>query len=126
MPVLEIKALSQSPDVNIPKVLAGLCRAVSDDSGVPLAYISATWQTLAPGRYVAGGEPADTQPVHTHPVICHLTCFEMDDREAIRALLRTVGGYLERTLGLQGNVFVLYHLALGGQVYDEGEVVEGA
>jgi phenylpyruvate tautomerase PptA (4-oxalocrotonate tautomerase family) len=123
MPVIQIQALPQPADRDIPAMLMRLCRVVADAVDLPPDYVSATWQTIAPGRYVVGGEAVMTQPRTSHPVIVDLAAFEMNDRDKIRDLLRVVGRFLEDALGLPGNVFILFRNTRAGEVYDGGEVV---
>lgn len=123
MPVIQIQALPQPADRDIPALLARLCRVVADTVDLPPDYVSATWQTIAPGRYVVGSDPAMAQPRTSHPIIVDLVAFEMSDRDKIRDLLRAVGRLLEDALGLPGNVFILFHSSRAGEVYDGGEVV---
>jgi len=123
MPVIQIQALPQQLESDIPSLLARLCIAVAKDIDIPADYVSATWQTISPGRYAVGGETVMTQPRGSHPVIVELSAFEMSDKEKIRGLLRTTGHFLEEALGLPGNVFILFRSARSGEVYDGGEVV---
>jgi hypothetical protein len=123
MPVIQIQALLQQPEPDIPALLSRLCMTVARDSGIPADHVSATWQTIAPGRYAVGGETAFAQPRGSHPVIVDLVAFEMRDREEIRNLLQTVGRFLEQALGLPGNVFILFRSVGSGEAYDGGEVV---
>ncbi|MDB5525991.1 MAG: hypothetical protein JWM58_3754 [Rhizobium sp.] len=123
MPVIQIQALPQQPEPDIPQLLARLCLAVAEGFEIPADYVSATWQTIAPGRYAVGGETVMTQPRSTHPVIVDLAAFETEDPEKIRKLLQITGRYLEQALGLPGNVFILFRSARSGEVYDGGEVL---
>ena len=123
MPVIQIQALPQQPEPDIPQLLALLCLAVAEGVGMPADYVSATWQTIPPGRYAVGGITVMTQPRATHPVIVEFLAFETDDPEEIRKLLRIAGSTLEQTLGLPGNVFITFRSVRSGEVYDGGEVV---
>jgi len=123
MPVIQIRALPQQPEPDIPQLLTRLCLAVAESIGVPDDYVSATWQTIAAGRYAVGGDTAMTQPRASHPLMVDVTAYETDDPEKIRRLLQTVGHFLEQALHLPGNVFILFHRPRSGEVYDGGEVV---
>ncbi|HEU0223764.1 MAG TPA: hypothetical protein VFR34_16345 [Paracoccaceae bacterium] len=125
MPVVQIQALPLAARYRVPEIITGLSQAIARDCAIPLEHISVTWATLAPGFYAEAGRIAETQPQGSHPVIVHLTAFELEDPARIETLLRATGAHLERALDLPGNVFILYGIARTGRVYAGGEVVAG-
>ncbi|WP_027834416.1 hypothetical protein [Maritalea myrionectae] len=123
MPLLHVKALPQSTQVNVPEVLRKTCIAIAEAYGCPVEYVSATWQEIAPDHYVVGGQGgAVRQPTHTHPPVAELICLKGKDEATIEATLQAAGQSLGEGLGLGGNVFVTYHQVGKGRIYDDGAV----
>lgn len=123
MPVLDVKALPQPADVNVPEALRKTCIAIAEAYGCPVEYVSATWQEIAPDHYVVGGlGSAVQQPAKTHPPVARLLCLEGKDDAAIDATLDAAGRSLGEALKLNGNVFVTYQEVGKGRVFDDGAV----
>lgn len=124
MPVVEVKALQQPKNADVPEVLRQVCREIAREMRISEKHVWAIWQTLKPGYFAEGDITPDFQPLATHPPIIRISAFEGWDAEEIERLLavtaKTVGG----ALGLEeGNVFVTYHEVKSGQVFDGGEIV---
>lgn len=122
MPIVEIAAVQQE-GLDVPEVLAKLCRELAVALGEPEDGMWATWRPL--DHYVEGTRRATRQPFDTHPPLVRVTALEGRTPEAIRAMLECVGHVLERELRLEaGNVFVRYDEARRGALYTGGRVVE--
>ena len=95
MPLIEIRALPQPPEVDLQAVMAALAEGVREllDNRPQGTWV--TWDTIE--RYTEGPDTADVQPRSTHPPIVTVSAAAGRPKEA---LLQVVSETLERELGL--------------------------
>ncbi|MEZ5064088.1 MAG: hypothetical protein R3B81_05100 [bacterium] len=124
MPVLEVRALTQHPPIDVPAVLADLCTAVAEADGCPAHQVWATWHALRDGFYVEGTRTATVQPRETHPPLVRVMASAGRDPDRVAAILRAAAGSLSKSLSLDpGNVFVHYEELPAGQVWSNGDLI---
>ena len=123
MPVIEIKSLPPTKQVDRATVLAKLNRAVADAAGLPIGTVWSVWTDVEPGCYVEGERGADAQPTATHPPIVRVTSFEGRRNDSIVAILNVVAAVLGDALcDGERNVFAVYEEARSGRVFTGGKV----
>lgn len=125
MPILEVRALPPPVPERVPEILQQLCRATADALQCDRDGVWATWETIAPGRYVEGDRPASTQPAGTHPPLVRVLLFEGRPPSLVRAMLGSIARTLAASLGIEeGNVFVHVEILAAGTVHAGGDVLE--
>jgi phenylpyruvate tautomerase PptA (4-oxalocrotonate tautomerase family) len=124
MPVIVISAVAQKPDVDISKVLARVCERLAEVEGTEPRHWWATWQPLAAGAYVEGGEPSSAvQPPATHGPIVEIRAFTGRSSELIESLIAAAADTLALELDLEpGNVFVTWTELQPGRVSTGGQI----
>ncbi len=124
MPVIQIRSLPMDDDVDLTVAVAELTRDFAERTGISIEHVSATWTLLEPGHYAFAGESAAAQPQDTHPVLVDLIAPDFHRPERVASMLRAVAASVsERARVPETNVFVVYHGARSGMVYDSGEIV---
>jgi phenylpyruvate tautomerase PptA (4-oxalocrotonate tautomerase family) len=124
VPIIEIRALPQRPDVDRRAALSTLCTAVASQVDMPAHAVWGTWQELAPGDYVEGANAPSVQPDSTHPPLVRLFAFEGRSQPTIEKMITLVADVLSRELRMEkGNVFVLFIEGKSGRVYSGGGIV---
>ncbi|MEZ5731341.1 MAG: hypothetical protein R3D97_03335 [Paracoccaceae bacterium] len=116
MPVLEVRALPQPDETRIGPALTAACTAIAAAYGCASRQVWATWDQIAPGRYVEGDVAADMQPALSHPPICRLICFEGKDAATIERTLIAATEALSDALGIPGNIFIEYVEVASGRI----------
>jgi hypothetical protein len=123
MPVIDIRALPQASDADVPAALSNACLAVAAAAGIKPTAVFATWTTINPGCFVEGGKPADIQPKATHPPIVTLTAFEGRTPEMVEKMIMGAVNALTTHLKLApGNVFLTYTEAKSGMIHTGGQI----
>ncbi len=104
MPLIEIRALPQPPDVDLPAALSAVAEAVREVLQNRPQGTWVTWETIE--HYVEGPDAATGQPRGTHPPIVTISAAQGRPREAIE---QAVSAALTRELGLEpDSVFLVY------------------
>ncbi len=104
MPLIEIRALPQPPDVDLPAVMSAVAQAVREVLQNRPQGTWVTWETIE--HYVEGPHVATEQPHGTHPPIVTISAAKGRPREAIE---QAVSVALTRELGLEpDSVFLVY------------------
>ncbi|PSW20674.1 hypothetical protein C9I98_07455 [Photobacterium sanctipauli] len=125
MPLVRIKSLPFAQEVELPKVLKTLSKAISESSDIDLHHVMATWDFMTPHHYAHNGNVVDCQPEHTHPVLVHLFAPNFNTEEQIAKMLELIADTLASQLPVsKRNIFINYSPAYSDGVYDEGHVVE--
>ena len=123
MPIVEIRALPQNPPVDVPSVLARVCRDLAATLGCREREVWATWETLPPGTFAEADQPAQTQPRDTHPPMVRILAMEGRTPEMIAKMLETVSASLAAALPIDAdNVFARYEELRVGRVAWGGRV----
>lgn len=123
MPVITVRALPQPPGVDRTRVCARLAVEVAGVLGLNPRRVWCTWQTLEPGCFLEGDEPAVLQPRATHPPIVDVLAFEGRPPALVVQVLERVAAVLTAELDLdEGNAFVTWTDAKAGKVFTGGQV----
>jgi phenylpyruvate tautomerase PptA (4-oxalocrotonate tautomerase family) len=123
MPVIQVQALPQRPEIDVTAVLRELTRAAADAMSIGVEHVWATWVTLQPGHYVVGAAAAPEQPRDSHDPIVHVIAFEGRPTDVIERTLEAVARVLCERLELApGTVFATYTELRAGRVYTGGAV----
>lgn len=124
MPIVEVTALPQAPEIDLGSVTAALTRAVAAELGEDQSGTWVVWRTVQPGAYVEGSTAAAVQPASTHPPLTRVIAYEGRAPEMISRILVAVAETLISELELsEGNAFVTWDEARAGQVYTGGVVL---
>ncbi|HET7855411.1 MAG TPA: tautomerase family protein [Gaiellaceae bacterium] len=122
MPIVQVEALPQAPDVEVERALTTLCGELAELLGEDPRGTWATWRTLE--HYVEGADASTQQPAATHPPIVRVIAYRGREPDLVAQLLRRAADVLVRELRLEeGNVFVLFEEAQPGRLFTGGEVV---
>lgn len=124
MPILHIKALPQKDSSIIPNVLKKVSLAISEVYGCAPEHVSITWQQLDSNHYVVGDSLLSLQPLHTHPPICELICFEGKTPDQIEDVLKVASATLGHELKIPNNIFITYREASSGKVISGNTIVK--
>ncbi len=108
MPLIEIRALPQPPEVDIQAVMTTVAEAVRELLENRPQGTWVTWDTIE--RYTEGPDDATEQPRSTHPPIVTVSAAAGRPREA---LLRVVSETLERELGLDADSVWIRYVEVG-------------
>jgi phenylpyruvate tautomerase PptA (4-oxalocrotonate tautomerase family) len=104
MPLIEIDALPQPPDVDTAEVTRELNRAVAAALGCRLDAVWTVWRTMT-GPYARGEDVGFEQGRDTHGPIVHV--YHHRAPEEVALVVETIERVLARELSLApGNVFV--------------------
>ncbi len=124
MPFIRITSLPFKPPLEITPVLVGLSEDFSQDTGIALKHISASWHYLEKNHYVVAGNASEYQAKQSHPLIVEILAPDFTQQEAIEKMLLSVAKSLARLTGLdETNIFINYQGARSGQVFDNGDLV---
>ena len=124
MPILEVTALPQAPEIDLESVAAALTHAVAAELGEDQSGTWVVWRTVQPGSYLEGSATAAVQPTSTHPPLTRVIAYEGREPEMVSRILAAVAETLVSELGLaEGNAFVTWNEARAGQVYTGGVVL---
>ena len=103
MPLIEICALPQANDVDVPRVLQAVTAAVSEAIPCRREAVWVTWRPL--DGYAVGDGLAGAQPTDTHAPVVHL--YANRPADAIERACDAIESVLVNELSLaEGNVFV--------------------
>jgi len=123
MPVIEVNALPQKDPSKIKPALMKTAVALAKTTGCKPQQVWATWNEIQPGHYVEGENEVKIQPNGTHPPLVKLTCFEGKNAEKIEEILQLVATTLSESLGIPGNIFIIYHEAQSGRVIAGNDII---
>jgi phenylpyruvate tautomerase PptA (4-oxalocrotonate tautomerase family) len=125
MPIIQIKALPQKPEIEISKVIKAITTEVSKSTNIPLSNLWVTWETLAEHHYIEGIETTSVQPFNSHPPLINIISYVGKPAKLQEAILTSVGRTVTKELQIDpGNCFIVYSEVKAGHVYDGGEVVK--
>lgn len=125
MPFIQIKSLPLHKDRDIPTVLREINRDFARATGIDPLHLHATWEFFAPGHYAKGEHTPTHQPEARHPLIVDLLTPDFNNNETIRLMLQTLADSIARHLDFPiNNIFINYHQAHSGMVFDDGKIVE--
>lgn len=103
MPLIEICALPQADDVDVPLVLQAVTDAVSEAIPCRREAVWVTWRPL--DGYAVGDSIADAQPAETHAPVVHV--YANRPANAVERTCNAIEAVLARELSLaDGNVFI--------------------
>jgi phenylpyruvate tautomerase PptA (4-oxalocrotonate tautomerase family) len=115
MPIIEIRALPPSAEIDVPSALARVTSSVAAYLGEEPRGTWAIWRPVMPGAYAEGADAPVAQPRGTHPAIVDVFAAPRDDPAG---LLREVGRAVAKAFGLDdGNVVVRLAEADPARVY---------
>lgn len=123
MPIVEIQAPPQEDHVEIPAVLARVCKDLAAVVGCPERQVWATWRTLPEGHFLEADVSAVRQPPDSHPPMVRILAMEGRSPETIAKMLESVAASLAAALPIEAdNVFAVYEELHGGRVLFGGRV----
>lgn len=123
MPIVEIRALPQEPPVDVPSVLARVCKDLAATAGCREREVWATWETLPAGTFFEADVGAQSQPHDTHPPMVRILAMEGRTPDMIAKMLESVSNSLAATLRIDAdNVFARYEELRLGRVAWGGRV----
>lgn len=123
MPLIHIKSLPFDTEVDVESVLETLSHDVSEQAGIGLEHVTATWEFLHPGHYAAGGVAQKLQPANTHPLLVDLLVPDFNSRNDVERLLTCVATSLAARTGVpRHNIFIHGREARSGMVFDRGKI----
>jgi phenylpyruvate tautomerase PptA (4-oxalocrotonate tautomerase family) len=108
VPLIEIRALPQPPDVDVQAVMAAVAEAVRELLQNRPQGTWVTWDTIE--RYTEGPNAATEQPRSTHPPIVTVSAAAGRPKET---LLKVVSETLERKLGLDPDSVWIQYVEVG-------------
>ena len=124
MPFVHIRSLTVGGDFRAADAVRTISAEFAAGAGVDEQHVTVTWQTFEPGHYASAGETATAQPVGSHPVLVELLAPDSNSGARIEQMLQVVAAAVAAQAGVEpGNVFVHFHPARSGQVFDRGEIV---
>lgn len=91
VPVLEVTALPQHPDVDTARVSAAVCEAVAGLLGEEPRGTWVVWTTLPAGAYAEHDDAPPLQPRGTHPPLVRVTAAPEDVPGAVDFRWRSGG-----------------------------------
>ena len=124
MPIIEIKALPQKPEVSISDALKTICVRLADKMGIEPKQVWATWTTVEPGSYLEGELQARVQPYDTHPPLVSMMAFEGKSDSEIETAMLTIAEELAKRLQIDPeNIFIKYDETRSGRVFTGGTTI---
>jgi phenylpyruvate tautomerase PptA (4-oxalocrotonate tautomerase family) len=124
VPVLEVTALPQPPDIDLAAVSVALSRSIAGVLEEDPKGTWVVWRTVGAGAYSEAGDAPAVQPRATHPPIVRVTAYEGREQDTIAAVLLAIADTLVERLGLeQGNVMVRWDEVGAGRLYTGGRLV---
>jgi phenylpyruvate tautomerase PptA (4-oxalocrotonate tautomerase family) len=124
MPFIHIKSLPFEQGREIGAIVTAVSRDFSEQVGIDIAHVTATWEYLESWHYAAGGRAAVNQPEDSHPILVDLLVPDSNSPEAIEKMLECVASSIaDRARVPKNNIFINARLARSGQVFDAGEIV---
>ena len=124
MPFVHIRSLPVGTDFDAAEAVRTISAEFAAGAGVDEQHVTVTWQTFEPGHYASTGETAAAQPAGSHPILVELFAPDSNSEARIGRMLQVVAAAVAAQAGVEpGNVFVRFHAARSGQVFDRGELV---
>jgi phenylpyruvate tautomerase PptA (4-oxalocrotonate tautomerase family) len=124
MPVINIKSLPLSDNINTSEVLKKLCTGFADSLEYKPEFIWAYWEIIEPGNYAVGNKTSDKVTKYTHSPIVRLLAFQGNSDDKIKLMFETTAKILSEELNIDiGNIFIEYAEGLSGRIFDGGNVV---
>ena len=118
MPVIQIRALPQSPGIDVGALMSLICVQVAQVLEVEPRRVWTTWETILPGSYVEGDVAAQTQPRTSHPPIVDIIDSDGRSSALIEKMILCVAKVLSTELEIdEGNVFIHFTEGLSGRVF---------
>lgn len=124
MPIICIKTLPSSNEINIPEVLKKICVEVSKVINCDENNIWSTWEFIQPNYYAVGRQTSSYQTFNTHSPIVRIISFEGKEQKIIEGMMKLVAKILSDEIGIDiANIFIEYSQANSGQIFDGGNIV---
>jgi phenylpyruvate tautomerase PptA (4-oxalocrotonate tautomerase family) len=125
MPVINIKSLPVSENIDLSELLKNLCTKFADRLGYNPRHVWAYWETIEPGNYAVGSETSDKVTENSHSPIVRILAFQGSSNEKIKLMLEAAAEIISNELKIDiGNVFIEYAEGLSGKIFDGGSVVQ--
>ena len=123
MPFIRIESLPFEQPIDLPSIVRGINRDVSESCALELEHLHTCWSTIPSGCYAKGDSSPDYQPELKHPVIVELLTPEDFQDEKITTILETIAASISRHACFpQQNIFIHHVTATSGRVYDDGKI----
>ena len=125
MPFIHIKSLPMDESRNIQKVITGIARDFSHNTGILLEHIHTTWEFYQPGFYAKGSKLSNVQPESRFPIIVDLLTPDFNTKETMECMLESVAESISTRADFpKNNIFIHHRVAHSGMVYDDGKIVQ--
>ncbi len=124
MPFIHITSLPPATDTPVPELLTQISHSFAKLLGLEVKFVTATWNLLQPGHYATGGQVADVQTSHSHPILVTLVVpgFYRSEQVA-KALQAAAAAIAEHAQVPKTNIFAQAQVAKSGCVFDNGQLV---
>ena len=125
MPFIHIKSLPFEKPIDIPTAVTNISNDFLRRNGVAIEHITVTWEFMYPGHYAVAGVVAEHQPTATHPVLVDLLAPDFNSQDQVIKMLQAAADSISKHVNIPiGNIFINFHQAHAGMVFDAGEVVQ--
>lgn len=124
MPIIQIHALPQKEEIQIPIVIQALADAVAQQMNIPAYAVRCIWQELKPMFYAQGGtSPEASQPNNSHGPLVTYTLFEGRGTQFVEKILHLIAETLASALRIDPNtICIICHEHKFYQVLDAGQI----
>ncbi|MFC1746064.1 hypothetical protein ACFL35_18875 [Candidatus Riflebacteria bacterium] len=127
MPVIQIKSLPITKEVEVGQIIQKICTNVATLLEIAPKRVRITWEIIDSNCYVEGEKLALAQPDDTHPPIVNVIMLEGRSLELIQKVLIQVATDISDSLKINsGNVFITYTEAQFGATYLKGSIRQPA
>ena len=124
MPFIHIKSLPLDGGLSVSDIVEGISRDFSEQVGIEIEQVTATWEGLSSWHYAAAGRAAANQPNNSHPILVDLLVPDFYPPDLVEKMLTSVAASISKRAGVSDhNIFINLRLARSGQVFDAGEIV---
>jgi phenylpyruvate tautomerase PptA (4-oxalocrotonate tautomerase family) len=124
MPLIEIKALPQRTNLDIPTTIAKVAAELAELLHLPPEKFWVTWQVLHGGHYTIGKLAPPLQPYNTHPPIVTVYALAGLPQNVIELILKRLGKVLSTDLQIDpANIHIMFVENVAGRVYSGGQIV---
>ncbi|MEM7293117.1 MAG: hypothetical protein AAF420_06950 [Pseudomonadota bacterium] len=124
MPIITVRSLPMPTSFDASAVAVELSRRFAQKMRIEIQNISVYWESN-PTCYVVGGESADQQSNHSHPLLVTLLAPDYNDEVTIERMLIIIAKELADLTGIDHhNIFVHFQGAPSRGVFDAGRVID--
>jgi phenylpyruvate tautomerase PptA (4-oxalocrotonate tautomerase family) len=124
MPLIEIRALPQRTNLDIPTTITKVATELAELLHLPPDRIWVTWQVLHGGHYTIGKLAPPLQPWGTHPPIVSVYALAGLPQNVVELILKRLAKVLSTDLQIDpANIQIYFVENAPGRVFSGGQVV---